>query len=69
MSSKSGGAKRNTEGEKVIADNRKANYLFSINKQELQTQLNRVGFSNIMNYDPNNTTLKSLINVIYSHSK
>ena len=30
MSSKSGGAKRNTEGEKVIADNRKANYLFSI---------------------------------------
>ena len=32
MSSKSGGAKRNTEGEKIIADNRKANYLFSIDE-------------------------------------
>ena len=30
MSSKSGGSKRNTKGEKIIADNRKANYLFSI---------------------------------------
>ena len=30
MSSKSGGSKKNIKGEKVIADNRKANYLFSI---------------------------------------
>ena len=30
MSSKSGGSKRNIKGEKVIADNRKAKYLFSI---------------------------------------
>ena len=30
MSSKSGGSKRNNKGEKIIADNRKANYLFSI---------------------------------------
>ena len=30
MSSKSGGSKKNNKGEKVIADNRKANYLFSI---------------------------------------
>ena len=30
MSSKSGGSKRNLKGEKVIADNRKAKYLFSI---------------------------------------
>ena len=30
MSSKSGGSKKNFKGEKVIADNRKANYLFSI---------------------------------------
>ena len=30
MSSKSGGSKKNTKGGKVIADNRKANYLFSI---------------------------------------
>ena len=30
MSSRSGGSKKNVKGEKVIADNRKANYLFSI---------------------------------------
>ena len=30
MSSKSGGSKKNNKGEKIIADNRKANYLFSI---------------------------------------
>ena len=30
MSSKLGGSKRNNKGEKIIADNRKANYLFSI---------------------------------------
>ena len=30
MSSKSGGSKKNIKGEKVIADNRKAHYLFSI---------------------------------------
>ena len=30
MSSKSDGSKKNIKGEKVIADNRKANYLFSI---------------------------------------
>ena len=30
MSSKSGGSKRNNKKEKIIADNRKANYLFSI---------------------------------------
>ena len=32
MSSKSGGSKRNTKGEKIIADNRKANYLYSIDE-------------------------------------
>ena len=30
MSSKSGGSKKNMKGEKIIADNRKANYLFTI---------------------------------------
>ena len=30
MSSKSGGSKKNMRGEKIIADNRKANYLFTI---------------------------------------
>ena len=30
MSSKSGGSKKNIKGEKIIADNRKANYLFTI---------------------------------------
>ena len=30
MSSKSGGSKKNIKGEKVIADNRKAKYLFTI---------------------------------------
>ena len=30
MSSKSGGSKRNNKEEKIIADNRKANYLFTI---------------------------------------
>lgn len=32
MSSKSGGSKRNTKREKIIADNRKANYLYSIDE-------------------------------------
>ena len=32
MSSKSGGSKKNNKGEKIIADNRKANYLFSIDE-------------------------------------
>ena len=32
MSSKSGGSKKNIKGEKIIADNRKANYLFSIDE-------------------------------------
>ena len=32
MSSKSGGSKRNIKGEKIIADNRKANYLYSIDE-------------------------------------
>ena len=41
MSSKSGGSKKNIKGEKVIADNRKANYLFSIeeifeNKEQIE---------------------------------
>ena len=30
MSSKSGGSKKNMKGEKIIVDNRKANYLFTI---------------------------------------
>ena len=30
MSSKSGGSKKNIKGKKIIADNRKANYLFTI---------------------------------------
>ena len=32
MSSKSGGSKKNNKCEKIIADNRKANYLFSIDE-------------------------------------